>query len=53
MRAVLFGDATALLFYNRIGGIAMLKRKDGLYQEQMTIEDGGRKRQKYFPCLLV
>ena len=26
----------------------MLRRKDGLYQEQMTIEDGGRKRQKYF-----
>lgn len=26
----------------------MLKRKDGRYQEQITIEDGGRIRQKYF-----
>lgn len=26
----------------------MFKRKDGLWQEQMTITDGGRKRQKYF-----
>lgn len=26
----------------------MLKRKDGLWQEQMTVMDGGRIRQKYF-----
>ena len=26
----------------------MFKRKDGLWQEQMTVLDGGRKRQKYF-----
>ena len=26
----------------------MFKRKDGLWQEQMTVMDGGRKRQKYF-----
>lgn len=26
----------------------MFKRKDGLWQEQIAIEDGGRKRQKYF-----
>lgn len=26
----------------------MVKRKDGLWQEQMTILDAGRKRQKYF-----
>lgn len=26
----------------------MLKRKDGLYQEYITIKEGGRSKRKYF-----